>query len=101
MEGGMTIVLIDFGGFLISLFSLFVVAESSSVLLPTLRRGVLNLMWGLGAMSLSFAWRVVGDFTPSDFFRLGDRFLMLVGIVLFFLAVLNLFRVHRTHAEVL
>lgn len=92
-------VLLDFAGFLISLFSLYVVAESSSILIPTLRKGVTNLMWGLCIMTLSFAWRLINDFEPGVLYPLGDRIMLLFGVILFFLAVIRLFRMYQHQPE--
>ncbi len=93
------LVLMDFGGFLISLFSLYIVAESTSILLPALRKGIMHLMWGLGIMTLSFAWRLINDFNPGTLYALGDRIMLLIGIGLFFLAVIHLFRMYRIQPE--
>lgn len=100
MESGtLFIVLIDTAGFLASLLSIFIVAESTAILVPALRKGILGLMWGLGMLAASFFWKVVDDISPFYYSAFYDRILIVAGIVLLMFATYRLFRIRRMAAS--
>ncbi|MEK7649556.1 MAG: hypothetical protein AAB367_01140 [Patescibacteria group bacterium] len=105
-EFAFVVALIDFFGFVASLFAIFIIAESSSVLVPKLRKGILRLMWGVGCIAFSFFWNVLNDVTPGvvsvsitdTLIFPADRALVVLGVILMLLAAYNLFRVRSATA---
>ncbi|MDA1334547.1 MAG: hypothetical protein O2794_00830 [bacterium] len=87
--------IIDFLGFIISLFAIYIVADSSSLLVPPIRRGVLNFIWGLGFMGVAFFWRVIRFFLPAYYSFVGDSFILSLSVLLLLVAAWDLFRIKK------
>lgn len=88
-------VFIDLIGFAITLSTLAIVINSSSLLIGRIRQGFLSLSFGLGIIAFSFIYSVVSKywvFLPGNDFR---SLLLSVGMIFLLLASQRLFYFHR------